>query len=104
VTGQALPVLGLMAYVDHNWNSRWSTSAGYSRVDVDNSDLQAANAFRLGQYASANVICVPVQNVMVGSEVQWARRDNNFDGFRVDDYRVQFSFKYSFSYKVGERP
>jgi hypothetical protein len=105
VTGKALPVLGLLAYLDHNWTSRWSTAVGYSRVDVDNSDLQTADAFRLGQYASTNLIFVPVQNVMVGGELQWARRDNNADGFRVDDYRVQFSFKYSFSYKVGgERP
>jgi hypothetical protein len=38
---------------------------------------------------------------MFGGEVQWGSRENNSDGFRADDYRVQFSFKYNFSYKVG---
>jgi len=102
VVGEALPILGLVAYLDHNWNSKWSTAAGYSRVDQNNSDLQSPRAFRDGQYASANLLCVPVKNVMMGGELQWIRRQNNSDHFDVDDYRLQFSFKYSFSYKAGE--
>ena len=77
------------------------TSAGYSRVDIDNSDLQAANAYKSGQYVDANVLCTPVKNVMFGAELQWAHRENKSDGFKVDDVRLQFSFKYSFSYKIG---
>ena len=38
---------------------------------------------------------------MFGAEFQWAHRENKSDGFKVDDVRLQFSFKYSFSYKVG---
>ena len=34
---------------------------------------------------------------MMGGELQWAHRENNSDGFSVDDFRLQFSFKYSFS-------
>ena len=101
VTGEALPALGLVAYLDHNWNSRWSTAAGYSRVDIQNSDLQAPNAFKVGQYATANLVCTPVQNVTIGGELQWARRENKSDGFSVNDFRVQFSFRYNFSYKLG---
>jgi hypothetical protein len=40
--GEALPIQGLVLFVDHNWNSKYSTSVGYSRVDIDNSDGQAA--------------------------------------------------------------
>jgi hypothetical protein len=101
VVGNALPVLGLVAYLDHNWSSTWTTAAGYSRVDVSNSDLQAADAFRTGQYGSANLLATPAQNVTLGGEAQWARRQNFADGFSVNDFRVQFSFKYNFSYKVG---
>jgi hypothetical protein len=36
----------------------------------------------------------------MGGEFQWAGRDNFSDGFSSRDYRVQFSFKYSFSAKV----
>jgi len=101
INGEALPIFGLSAYLDHNWSSEWTTAAGYSRVDVQNSDLQTPAAFRIGQYASANLLCTPVKNVMMGGEFQWARRDNHSDGFSSNDYRLQFSFKYNFSYKVG---
>ena len=100
VTGEALPALGLVAYLDHNWNSKWSTAVGYSRVDIQNSALQLPSAFKIGQYASANLLCTPVKNVMIGGEFQWARRENFSDGFKSDDYRIQVSFKYSFSAKI----
>jgi len=101
VIGKSLPIIGLVAYLDHNWSSRWSSSVGYSRVDVTNSDLQAPSAFHIGQYGSANLLCTPATNVMMGGEFQWARRENFSDGFSVNDYRLQFSFKYSFSTKLG---
>jgi hypothetical protein len=100
VTGEALRDIGVVAYLDHTWNERWSSTAGYSRVDIRNSDLQAANAFHIGQYATGNLVCTPVKNVMMGGEFQWAQRRNFSDGFTVNDYRAQFSFKYSFSAKV----
>jgi outer membrane DcaP-like protein len=101
VVGKALPALGLVAFVDHNWNENWSTSAGYSRVDITNSNGQKPDAFRIGQYALVNLLCTPVKNVMMGGEFQWAKRENFSDGFQVNDYRIQFSFKYNFSYKLG---
>jgi hypothetical protein len=101
IVGEALPVVGLMAYLDHNWDSTLSTAIGYSRVDVDNSDGQAPDAFKVGQYASANVLYTPVKNVMGGVEFQWFRRENNSDGFAVNDFRIQISVKFSFSSKIG---
>ncbi len=74
-----------------------STSIGYSMVNIDNSDGQADNAFKHGDYALVNLLFTPVKNVMFGPEVQYGRRENFRDGFTSDDLRVQFSFKYSFS-------
>ncbi len=68
---------------------------------MTNSDGQAPNAFRIGQYALVNLLCTPVKNVMMGGELQWTRRENFSDGWSVNDVRLQFSFKYSFSAKVG---
>jgi hypothetical protein len=101
VTGEALGDLGLVAYLDHRWNSRFTSALGYSRVDIDNSDLQLPTAFKSGQYASANVLYTPVSNVLFGGEFQYAHRDNFGGGFHADDYRLQFSLKYSFSQKFG---
>jgi len=101
VVGEALKVFGMTAYLDHNWNKEWSTAAGYSRVDFTNSDLQTANAYKSGEYASFNLLYAPAANVLMGGEFQWGHRENNSDGFSVNDYRIQVSFKYSFSAKIG---
>ena len=100
VTGKALPIFGMVVALDHNWNDKWSTATFYSRVDVSNSDLQAPNAYKSGQYFAANLLCTPAKNVMMGGELQWADRKNFSDGFTSNDVRLQFSFKYSFSAKV----
>jgi hypothetical protein len=102
IEGVALPVFGLVAFYDHRWGSRFTSALGYSRVDIDNTDGQAANAFRTGQYALLNLLYTPAKDVMAGIEFQWGSRDNFDDGFSSDDFRVQFSFKYNFS--VGLRP
>ena len=34
-----------------------TSAIGYSRVDIDNSDAQAPNAYKNGQYASVNLLC-----------------------------------------------
>ena len=50
---------------------------------------------------SATCSTTPVPNVMVGGELQWGRRENFSDGFESDGFKVQFSFKYNFSCKLG---
>jgi hypothetical protein len=100
-TGKALPVFGLVAFYDFNWNDRFTTCFGYSRLDIDNSSGQKANAFKSGQYALANLLYYPAPSVMAGLEFQWGRRENNSDGFSVDDYRIQFSARYNFSFTLG---
>ena len=101
VDGEALKDLGLVAYIDHRWNPQWTSALGWSMVNITNSDLQAGNAFHQGQYASVNGLYTPVPDVMMGAEFQWAYRKNAFDGFSFNDYRIQVSFKYSFSKKWG---
>jgi outer membrane DcaP-like protein len=101
VTGTALPVQGIVAFLDHTWNARLTSSVGYSRIDINNSEGQAPNAFKDGQYALFNVLYTPVKDVMLGGEFQWGRRENFSDGFSSDDYRLQFSVKYNFAYRLG---
>ena len=100
VTGEALPLIGIVAFYDHYWSDKFSSTAGYSRLDIDNSASQADNAFKAGQYAVTNLLYYPVKDVMMGAEFQWGHRKNFRDGFSVPDYRIQFSFKYNFSFQV----
>ena len=101
ITGKALPIIGIVAFVDHTWNQFFTSTIGYSLTDIDNSEGQAPNAFRRAHYMLGNVLYTPVPNVMLGGELQWGRRENFSDGFQSDGVKLQFSFKYNFSYKVG---
>jgi len=101
VVGKALPILGIVAFLDLNWNSKWTSTVGYSLVDIDNSDGQSANAFKKGQYALANLLYYPAPNVFLGPEIQWGKRENFRDGFTSDDFRIQFSAKYNFKLSLG---
>jgi hypothetical protein len=97
VLGVALPILGVVAFLDHNWNERFSTSAGYSMLNITNVDAELPSAFHQGHYAVANLLYHPIKAVTIGGEFQFGRRVNFSDGFNVNDERVQFSFKYDWS-------
>jgi hypothetical protein len=101
IVGKPLPIQGLVAFIDHVWSDKYSSSFGYSRQDIDNSNGQAPNAFKAGQYLLGNLLYYPAPNVLVGTEIQWGRRENFSDGFSSDGVKLQFSFKYSFSQKFG---
>ena len=97
VKGVALPLLGVTAFIDHSWNEKFSTAIGYSMIDIDNSDAQAPNSFKKGNYAVANLMYYPVKNAMCGVEFQYGDRDNFTDGWNTSISKIQFSFKYNFS-------
>ena len=97
ILGVPLPLLGIVSFLDHNWGERFSSSAGYSLVNIWNSDAQLASDYHQGHYALGNLLFYPVKNVMMGGEFQFGRRVNFKDNFSYNDYKVQFSFKYNFS-------
>jgi len=94
IKGVALPLLGVVSFLDHNWSERFSSSIGYSMENIENSDAEKASDFHQGHYALTNLLYHPVPSVTIGSEFQFGRRVNFRDGFNVNDYRLQFSFKY----------
>ena len=96
IKGVPLPLLGVVAFLDHTWNKSFTSSIGYSLINIHNSNLQAASSFHEGQYAVGNVLYNLAPGVMSGVELQWGHRDNFSDGFSSDIFKVQFSFKYNF--------
>jgi hypothetical protein len=101
--GVALPVFGLVGFVDLRWSDYFSSTAGYSFVWIDNSESQEIDAFHTGHYALANLLVHPTKQLMFGPELQYGHRTNRRDGFHVNDYRIQFSIKFSYGYKTGGR-
>jgi hypothetical protein len=95
---KAVPLQGYTAYVEHNWSPKVSSALGYSQTKVDNTSLQDASAFHLGEYASVNVIYAPTSKVNFAVEGLWGQRTDN-GGAIGNDRRVQFSAHYAFSSK-----
>ena len=92
---EAVPLTGVLAYYDHWWSEKWSSSIGYSFTEVDNTNFQDPGAFQKIDYASGNVLYYPAENLMVGAELMWGERTNNDDASE-DDVRFQFTVKYNF--------
>ena len=95
VVAETVPLMGVVAYYDHWWSNKWSSSIGYSFTEVDNTNFQDASAFKKIDYVSGNLLFYPGDNLMFGAELMWGQRENN-DGASEDDVRFQFTAKYSF--------
>ncbi|GGK89103.1 DcaP family trimeric outer membrane transporter [Rufibacter glacialis] len=103
IVGVALPVVGGFAFLEQKWNKTWSSTMGYSRVRIYNSDAQAAHAFKRGHYALFNVLYQPFFQFLAGAELQWGQRNNFSDGFSSSAVKVQLSLRYSFSHAFYEK-
>lgn len=95
VNVEAIPLWGLMGYLQHSWSPEYVSSIGYGTTRVSNEDLQPADAFTRGDYASVNLLYTPAKNLMFGSELLHGFRKDN-DGETGYDTRIQFSAKYIF--------
>ncbi|MET0294358.1 MAG: DcaP family trimeric outer membrane transporter [Phenylobacterium sp.] len=96
ITGEVVPLLGLVVWYDHYWNDAWATSLGWSQVEVDNTNFQSGSAFESAQYAAINLLWTPDPKLLFGAELLWGNRED-FNGASGDDTRLQFTAKYSFS-------
>lgn len=111
VKGVAIPLLGVVAFLEHNWSDKFASAIGYSMLSMDNTNGQGYDAFKMGNYAIGNLIYYPVENVMMVAELQYGNRDN-FNNLEAgqeypeeylktsDILKLQFSFKYNFSHKI----
>jgi len=110
-SAETLPLLGIVAFYDHTWSEKYTSSIGYSMYTIDNSSGQTASAFKHGDYALANLLYHPLPNLMYGVELQYGKRTNKGDGQTdsvsgesiesFDDFRIQFSIKYTFGATFG---
>ena len=92
---ETVPTWGISTYYDHFWNDQWSTSVGWSMIDLDTSDGQEDTEFKQGQIAQINLLHYPAEHVMLGTEFIWGERED-ISGNTGSDYRVQFSLKVDF--------
>jgi hypothetical protein len=93
---EAVPLLGITAYLDVYWSKLFCSAVGYSTMMMFNTGLQAPGAFKTGQYASVNFLVTPFRNFMAGPEFLWGHRTDK-GGATGTDTRLQVSVKYSFT-------
>jgi outer membrane DcaP-like protein len=97
IEGEALPISGIVAWLDHNWNPKVWTSLGYSTVSIDNTETaNGTTSYKKGQYALLTIGTTPFTNTMAAIEFQYGQREGE-DGFKADCTKIQVSFKYNFS-------
>ena len=73
--------LGVVSFLDHTWNEHFTSSVGYSLVDIQNSNAQLPSDFHQGDYAVGNLLYHPIPRVTMGGEFQFGRRVNFSNGF-----------------------
>ena len=94
----AVTILGVVAYYDHYWSDKWSSTIGWSMTELDDEDGQAFDEFKKGQIASTNLLFYPTKDIFLGAEFSWGERED-VDGTTGEDYRIQFSMHVNFSLK-----
>ena len=80
IVGEALPLLGLVAFLDHNWSDAFDQLGRLFEHRHRQLDAPGADAFRTASTRWQPAL-LPGPNVMFGGEFQWGKRDNFADGF-----------------------
>ena len=100
--GEALPVMGLVAFFDLNWSDKWTSTVGYSQVGHRQLNGQADERVQDGAVCACEPLYYPAPGRDARSRSSsGSMRENNSDDWDVDDLRVQFSVKYNFKYSTG---
>ena len=100
IKGAALPLVGWSAFLEHKWNDRWSSTAGYSLlISTTAMDRpQRLQPWTLRAWQPA----VHTRTQHDGRRRTSIRPSRELHGwFSADDYRIQFSFKYNFSVSMS---
>jgi hypothetical protein len=93
---EAVPMLGITAYLDVYWSKLFCSAIGYSTSIMFPTSLQGPDAFKVGQYASVNFLVTPFKGFMAGPEFLWGQRTDKGGAYGTDT-RIQVSLKYNFT-------
>jgi hypothetical protein len=67
-----MPMLGIVAFLDHNWSDEWSSAVGYSTFDNDNTERPGGRRLRQRPLRAGQPALLPGAERDVGGELQWA--------------------------------
>jgi hypothetical protein len=94
----ALPIFGVFGGYTHHWVPKWSSTATYGYLSMDDTSYLASlgpNGFQRSQYASLNLIFQPYRWLMVGTEGLWGY-NRTITGASGQAWREQFNAQFTF--------
>jgi hypothetical protein len=93
---QTIQSTGWFIAYEHWWGDKLASvfTCGQCRVDLDNT-LLPLSTYKSADYASANLIWLPVERLGLGVEFLYGTRENR-DGQKGKNYRVQTGVQYRF--------
>lgn len=95
----ALPVYGVFAFVEHDWDDEFTSTFGWSYLDVDNANDSFISELSSSQYGIANLLWSYSEPVTIGVELQYGKAERLALAGRTesaDNVRLQTSFIYKF--------
>jgi hypothetical protein len=92
---QALESTGWFIAYEHWWASNWISNFSYGEADVELTDTLPDDTYESAQYASGNIIWLPVERMGVGLEYLYGTRENK-NGESGTARRIQAGFQYKF--------
>lgn len=93
---RATPDVGAEFGYQHYWTRTFRSSAVLSYAAVQNTVFVPSNTYNHGDYGAVNLIWNPRQSSFnLGAEVLYGWQEQK-DGLKGDDTRIQFSAKYTF--------
>jgi hypothetical protein len=87
-------VSGMGAFT-HHWSPRWRSTATYGYVKIENTSMQAANAYHLTHYGSVNLVFQLYKRLSIGVETLYGFREVKNGDDSGDVIRVNLGMVYS---------
>jgi hypothetical protein len=100
IRGEPLPIVGLVIFLDHKWNEKFSS---HRLLESRHRQHRWAGAERIqDRTIRAGQSALSTRSQFHGRRrLQWGRRENFSDGFSSDGLKAQSSVRYNYSYKLG---
>ncbi|TDI29721.1 MAG: hypothetical protein E2P03_09815 [Acidobacteria bacterium] len=92
---ETLQALGMYVAYNHWWSDRFRSTFVYSKVYVDNLDIQQNDAYKTTDRFTGNLLFSPILRVDLGLELLWGRKETK-DGQSGKATQIQFGWIYRY--------
>ena len=92
---ETLKAAGMYIAYNHWWSARFRSTWVYSKVYVDNLDIQQNDAYKTTDRVTANLMFSPIPRFDLGAELLWGRKQTK-NGDDATAKQIQFAWIYRY--------